>query len=154
MKHQIEPQVQMFYQYAATVVVCIPLYFVFGDGKFEEEFPQSLSYLTVGWTMPSPELLALLFLMTAANLLLQYSYIYANTLKSSPAQIQNIQYLALPALVGLELLLFNDVPDQYVLLGVVFDFGYGLSAYKMVSQIVSQTFFAISYGLADGEYYP
>lgn len=114
------------YIQAVFLFVCIGFYLVAGDGRFADGVEsESLVFLLRAWVWPTLQdwpLFVLLGVMSGAiGYLLSAAYKMGNA-----ATISSYEYAALPMAIASGWLVFGEVPDLWVLAGVVLIAGAGI----------------------------
>ena len=116
---RVSTVVMGLYQNVAFLAVAALLGLIFGSGAWHSDAHPSLSYLTAGWTVPSPfHVLLLGFIgVSAAAAILLFTRAYA---LAEPSFVAPFEYSGLVWAVLLGFLMFGVLPGPSTLVGATF----------------------------------
>jgi drug/metabolite transporter (DMT)-like permease len=116
---RVSTVVMGLYQNMAFLAVAALLGLIFGSGAWHSDAHPSLSYLTAGWTLPSPfHVLLLCFIgVSAAAAILLFTRAYA---LAEPSFVAPFEYTGLIWAVLLGFVMFGVLPGPSTLVGATF----------------------------------
>lgn len=120
-----KPAALAFYIQLAFVIFSLIFGLIFGDGKLADVSPNtSLQFILKGWTFPKtsdlPYFFALGFLAAGVSYFMSKAYSTA-----AAASVAPFEYVLLPLSIFWGWTFFGDIPDLYILTGIIFVVGSG-----------------------------
>ena len=121
-----KPAALAFYIQLTFVVFSLIFGLIFGDGKLADVSSNtSLHFILKGWTFPKtsdlPYFFALGFLAAGVSYFMSKAYSTA-----AAASVAPFEYVLLPLSIFWGWTFFGDIPDLYILTGIIFVVGSGL----------------------------
>ena len=121
-----KPAALAFYIQLTFVIFSLIFGLIFGDGKLADVSANpSLQFILKGWTFPKtsdlPYFVALGFLAAGVSYFMSKAYSTA-----AAASVAPFEYVLLPLSIFWGWTFFGDIPDLYILTGIIFVVGSGL----------------------------
>ena len=121
-----KPAALAFYIQLTFVIFSLIFGLIFGDGKLADiSSNTSLQFILTGWTFPKtsdlPYFVALGFLAAGVSYFMSKAYSTA-----AAANVAPFEYVLLPLSIFWGWTFFGDIPDLYILTGIIFVVGSGL----------------------------
>ena len=118
------------YIQGTLIAVSLGFFVVAGDGRYAEGLEsRSALFLLRAWTWPTLEHWVWFVLLGAISAFIAYALTQAYRL-SDAATLAPFEYVALPMAIMLGWLVFDDLPDVWVLLGCALIAGSGVYVYR------------------------
>ncbi len=112
------------------IIVSLGFFIVAGDGRYAADAEsKTMLFLLRAWTWPAPEDWLPLVLLGGLSAVIAYSLTQAYRL-SDAATIAPFEYIALPMAIALGWLVFDHLPDIWVLLGCALIAGSGIYVFR------------------------
>jgi len=112
------------------IVVSLGFFLVAGDGRYAANAEsRTMQFLLRAWTWPAPEDWLPLAVLGCLSAVIAYSLTQAYRL-SDAATLAPFEYVALPMAIGLGWLVFDHLPDVWVLLGCALIAGSGIYVFQ------------------------
>ncbi len=119
------------------ITVSVGFFTVAGDGRFAEGVEnRTWLFLFRAWVWPTPEHWLLLVLLGGLSGFIAYALTQAYRLADA-ATLAPFEYVALPSAIALGWLVFDHLPDHWVLLGCALIAGSGIYVYLRERQLAA-----------------